>query len=251
MDQYNKDLFSQHSEKYAMFRPKYPVDLYRFIYSHCKSFEVAWDCATGNGQAAQDLALKFNKVFASDFSEQQIQSAVGRANIIYSVCPAEQTPFADNTFNLITVAQAAHWLPFDTFYKEVKRVAKPNATIAIWGYGLLSVHPEIDKLISNFYTNIIGMYWDKERKHIDQQYQAIPFPFIEIPTSEFEMIFEWTLQELEGYLNTWSAVQKFSKANQFNPVNELIELIRMQWKNKMMRVQFPLFLRLGTVSKEI
>ena len=134
----NKDLFSQHSDKYAAFRPTYPVDLYRFIYSHCKSFEVAWDCATGNGQAAQDLALKFNKVFATDFSEKQIQNSVVQENIIYSVCLAEKTPFADNTFDVILSQFCIHNIDDKKEQEkacfEIARVLKPGGRSLIGDY---------------------------------------------------------------------------------------------------------------------
>jgi ubiquinone/menaquinone biosynthesis C-methylase UbiE len=245
----SKDLFSQHSKEYAAYRPAYPSEIYDFIFSHLKSFESAWDCATGNGQAANDLASRFKKVFATDLSEKQIQQAIPKGNIEYSMCKAEQTPFADNSFDLITVAQAIHWLNFDLFYNEVKRVSKPNSLFAVWGYGLLSVNLPIDKLINDFYVNVVSSYWNKERKFIDEKYQTIPFPFEEIPSPKFEMMVEWTIDELKGYLNTWSAVQKFIESNQFNPVDALIDSIKPYWENEKKVVRFPLFLRLGIIKK--
>jgi ubiquinone/menaquinone biosynthesis C-methylase UbiE len=244
-----KDLFSQHSKEYAAFRPTYSKTLYDFIFRHVKNFDTAWDCATGNGQATNDLALRFKKVLATDLSEKQIQNAVQKSNIEYSVCKAEHTPFADNSFDLITVAQAIHWLNFDLFYKEVKRVAKPNSLLAVWGYSLLSINPVIDPLINQFYSDVIGSYWDKERKFIDEKYQTILFPFEEIKSPSFEMHFEWTLAELAGYINTWSAVQKFIQLNQSNPVNELINSIQPHWKSERKLVTFPLFSRLGVIRK--
>jgi ubiquinone/menaquinone biosynthesis C-methylase UbiE len=244
-----KDLFSEDSKNYATFRPTYPVDLFEFIYSHCKSYEVAWDCATGNGQAAKELAARFKQVQATDISAKQIENATKRNNIFYSVGQAEKTLFADNSFDLITVAQAIHWLNFDLFYSEVRRVAKPNSLLAVWGYGLLSINPSIDRIINEFYVNVIGSYWDKERKFIDEKYQTIPFPFGEMPSPKFEMTSHWTLAELAGYINTWSAVQKFINANQFNPVDKLIEAIRPYWKKEKQTVRFPLFVRMGIIRK--
>ncbi len=244
-----KDLFSQHSKEYSAFRPTYPKKLYDFIFSHVTNFDVAWDCATGNGQAAKELAIRFKKVFATDLSEKQIQNAKPKTNIEYSVCKAEHTPFADNSFDLITVAQAIHWLSLDLFYKEVRRVAKPNSLLAVCGYSLLSINPVIDPLINQFYTDVIGSYWDKERRFIDEKYQTISFPFEEIKSPEFEMRFEWTLAELAGYINTWSAVQKFIQLNQSNPVDELIHSIQRHWESDRKLVTFPLFLRLGVIRK--
>src|ERR1700755_911146 len=195
----NKDLFSSQSKEYASFRPTYPKDLYDFILNHIKEKSIAWDCGCGNGQVAHDLSTHFEKVFATDLSAKQIENTVPGKNIIYSVSCAEQTSFADSIFDLITVGQAIHWFYFEKFYGEVKRVGKPDALLAVWGYSLLSINPEIDKIIQHFYTQVIGPYWDKERKLVDEQYKTIPFPFEEIKTPPFEFSFEWSLEYFQGY----------------------------------------------------
>ena len=118
-----KDNFSRQSDIYAKYRPAYPQQLYDFIFQHVAGKQAAWDCATGNGQAAKELAKVFDKVYATDISQKQIENAVQQPNIFYSVQPAEQTNFPNNSFDLITVAQALHWFRFDDFYAEVKRVA--------------------------------------------------------------------------------------------------------------------------------
>ena len=50
----NKDqnTFAVASDSYAIARPQYPADLFRWIAGQCENVEMAWDCATGNGQAA-------------------------------------------------------------------------------------------------------------------------------------------------------------------------------------------------------
>ncbi|MBI1769677.1 MAG: class I SAM-dependent methyltransferase [Bacteroidetes bacterium] len=243
----SKDLFSSHASQYAAFRPTYPKELYDFIFSHIKNFDAAWDAGTGNGQVARDLSKRFKKVLATDISDRQIENAVQAENIFYSVA-GETTPFPENSFDLICVAQAIHWFDRDKFYSEVKRVARPGAIIAIWGYGLLSINSEIDWHINDFYVNIVGPYWDKERRLIDEGYKTISFPFQEIDTPSFSFSFQWTLREFQGYLTTWSAVQKFMKSNNFNPVSELIEKTKSHWQSEKMIVQFPLFMRLAKIS---
>jgi hypothetical protein len=240
-----KDRFSKQASAYAAFRPTYPKALYEFIVSRVNTKGKAWDCATGNGQVARDLAPYFKEVHATDLSVEQIKKAAPGENIFYSVCPAEKTAFPDDTFDLITVGQAMHWLHFDAFYAEVRRVARKNAVLAIWGYGLVKISPEIDSIISDFYVNVIGPYWDAERKHVDQHYKSIPFPFEEIKSPEFEFSFSWTIDELEGYLNTWSSVMKYVQANEHNPVGGLMEKVKSLWKNERMVVSFPLFMKVG------
>ena len=242
-----KDLFSQHSELYAQFRPTYPNELYEFIFSHVNNFETAWDCGTGNGQSARVLSGKFKKVFATDISANQIEQAHMADTIFYSVC-GEKTSFADSSIDLVTVAQAIHWFNLEAFYEEVNRVTKSNAVLAVWGYSLLSIDPEIDSLLQNFYRNVVGTYWDKERQLVDKQYKTIPFPFKEMTTPTFEFHFDWTIEQLKGYLTTWSAVRKYIQANEINPVIKLIEDITPLWKGESMRITFPLFLRMGRVN---
>ena len=108
-----KDLFSQQAAEYAKYRPNYPQNLYDFIFKHVKSFGSAWDCGTGNGQAAAALAKKFKHVVATDLSENQIRHADLKPNITYIVCRAEKTAFQNQSFDLVTVAQALHWFDFD------------------------------------------------------------------------------------------------------------------------------------------
>ena len=170
-----KDNFSRQSAIYAQYRPAYPQALYEFIFSQVANKEAAWDCGTGNGQAAMELSKSFAKVFATDISQRQINNAVLRDNISYSVQPAEKTDFPDNSFDLVTVAQALHWFRFDDFYPEVKRVTKPDGVFASWAYSLLRISNEINTLIEDHHYNTLNYYWDKERKYVDEEYRNIPF----------------------------------------------------------------------------
>ncbi len=242
-----KDRFSNHARSYAAFRPHYPKALYDFIFGQVKSFDQAWDAGTGNGQAAEVLATRFKNVLATDISRAQLDQAVQRENITYAVA-GETSGLPDHSVDLITVAQAIHWFDRGTFYAGVRRVARPGAVIAVWVYGLLKISPEIDPLVRDFYTRVVGPYWDPERKLIDDELKSMEFPFEEIKVPEFRMQFEWTLAELEGYFNTWSATQKFIHEQSNNPVNELMDRIASGSTVKNHSVAFPLFLRLGRVQ---
>lgn len=245
-----KDHFSGQAQLYAQFRPRYPDALYEYIFSLVPQQEVAWDCGTGNGQVASRLAEKFTQVYATDISEQQMAHAIRQDGIRYVVARAEKTNFADNTFDLVTVGQALHWFDFYAFYEEVKRTCKDHAILAVWGYKLLEVSSKIDPVIRDFYTNITGPYWDEERKHIDDAYQSIPFPFEEIKAPDFTIAVEWRLAEMEGYFNTWSSVQKYIRQNGTNPVPVLMAKIKsVVHSDDLLAVKFPVFMRVGRVRK--
>lgn len=199
----SKDLFSTQAREYAKYRPSYPKDLFQYILKFVSHKNNAWDCATGNGQAAVGLAPHFKKVFATDINEKQLSLAKQRENIQYQVSAAEQTNFPVDSFDMITVAQAYHWFRFDDFEKEVYRVAKKNAVIAIWGYSLFSTNiAPIDKLVTKFYTEIVGRYWDDERKYVDDNYNTIPFNFQLLPTRQFFIKKKWSKDDVIGYLNS-------------------------------------------------
>jgi hypothetical protein len=241
-----KDFFSGHSKLYATFRPTYPDDLYSFIFKHVRNFDKAWDCATGNGQVARVLANHFKQVHATDISQQQIDNAVHASNISYSIQCAEKTTFADNQFDLITVGQALHWFDLEKFYIEVKRVAKQDALLAVWGYAICKVNPKVDGHFNHFYKHVVGPYWDSARRMVEEEYKNVPFPFEQISTPKFSIDVEWTLEEFAGYLTTWSATQKFIKDKNYNPVPEVVKLIQPYWNEKE-KVSFPVFLKLGKV----
>jgi len=62
----------------------------------------------------------------------------------------------------------------------------------------------------------------------------------------FSIDVEWGIKQFEGYLNTWSGVQKFIAANNYNPVDGLIEEVKPFWsENEIFTVKFPLYLKLG------
>lgn len=239
--------FSQQSDSYKKFRPTYPAELYNLLFSTCNSFNAAWDCGTGNGQVALQLAPKFEKVFASDISEKQLANAERRPNIEYLNFRAEQSPFEEASIDLITVGQAIHWFDIPLFLEEARRVLKPEGVLAFWGYGLLRVSPDIDELIDHFYSEVVGPHWDFERQHVDSGYQTIKFDWQEIETPlDLNIQANWNLIQFEGFFNSWSAVQNYKENyNGINPVNSFIDRVRPLWNESLKTIEFPIFLRMG------
>ena len=248
-----KDNFSVQSEGYSKFRPIYPVALYDEILSHVRSFDNCWDCATGNGQMAIELAPHFKQLVATDISANQLAKAPKRDNISYDVERAEHTSFSENTFDLITVGQAVHWFDHQHFNIEVNRVANNGGVIALIGYGLMFGDKAFDEHLMKFYNGTLNGYWDPERKHIDEHYNSIPFPFKAIELSQsFSIDVNWNIAQLQGYLNTWSSVNKYFKQHNADPVEPFIEKLISSgiWpRNEMRDIHFPLFVKLGRIVK--
>ncbi|WP_299821772.1 class I SAM-dependent methyltransferase [uncultured Pontibacter sp.] len=248
MPHQQKDNFSVQSASYAAFRPHYPQALYDFLFALPGAKQTAWDCGTGNGQVAAVLAEKYKHVYATDISEAQLQKATPKPNISYYKASAEASGLANQSIDLITVAQAIHWFDFDAFHQEVKRVAKTGTHLAIWGYGLISISKEINPAIAHFYQHVTGPYWDPERSHLDEAYRTIPFPYPEITCPDFEIKVTWNRQQLMGYLSSWSSVQHYIKKNGSSPLPKLESKLRQLWPDGLsIEVTFPVFMRLGVV----
>ena len=247
-----KDNFSNQSEEYARFRPAYPQEVYSFLRTLLSSRGNAWDVGTGNGQVAIELSRFFDQVYATDISQTQLDQAARKDNVFYSLQAAEKTNFQDGIFDLCMVAQAIHWFDCEAFYLEVNRTARGKALIVVMGYGLIRINPALDNVIDYFYTEIIGPYWDKERKYVDEGYKTIPFPFKEISVPDFKMFYHWTFQHLMGYLSTWSAVKHFQRENGKNPLDIVYKDLNEKWGGeKTKKVSFPFFLRVGTRGRRL
>lgn len=209
---------------------------------------LAWDCATGNGQVAGMLSEYFAEVVATDISEKQLDNAVQQQNITYKVEQAEQSSLKDNSVDLIVVAQAVHWFDFNPFYKEVQRVLRPEGIVALIGYGLIKTTPALDVVIEQLYSGMLGKYWDPERRYIDAGYRTIPFPFQELDMPQFAIHYTWTVEDLLGYLNTWSAAKHYEKQHQQNPVSLIEPELRAAWgEQEHVQVKFDMISRVGKV----
>ncbi|HEX8426637.1 class I SAM-dependent methyltransferase [Hymenobacter sp.] len=241
------DRFSTQAELYARYRIDYPPELYEFLLAHTLHRQRAWDCATGNGQVAVVLAEHFQHVDATDISTAQLAQAPERANIAYQVSAAEHTPLPDASLDLVTVGQAVHWFDAEAFNQEVRRVTRPGATVAEWGYGLVQVHETLNPLIQQFYAETMRPYWDANRWHIDDEYARIPFPFEAVQHTQFLVRRQWSAAWFLNYLRTWSSVVKYEKQHGQDPVQLIAEQMTQLWGPQEREVQFPVFLRLGKV----
>ena len=241
-----KDNFSQQAKSYSRYRPNYPQALYEYIYQHCPAFEQALDCATGNGQVAMALAQRFTQVTATDISQAQLDNAPQAHNIQYEVSRAEATRFPNDYFDLITVGQAYHWFDFEAFGQEANRILKPGGIIAIWSYHRPRFDPAVDEIVEDFYRNVVGPYWDPERDWVDRYYADVPFAFKELKSDfGFKIEKSFTLDEMEGYFNTWSAVRHYIKAHGKSPVAEVMARLSKLWSQPAYLAVFPGFIRLG------
>lgn len=243
-----KDLFSAQASDYAKFRPTYPSSLFTYLTNLSPHRKVAWDCATGNGQSAVELAKYFETVYATDLSQKQILQAKRHPRIRYSQGRAEQSGLPPQSVDLITVAQAFHWFDHRLFFREARRVIRPGGgLLAVWIYEQSIIHQKLDEVLHEFHSEVVGKYGENELKTFKANFQSMPMPIQEITPPSFEMTQSWSIDQLKGYLFTWSATQSAIRKTGKNPVEQFSSRIEAAWgeKTEMHQVRWPVVLRVG------
>lgn len=240
------DHFSAIAAGYAAARPSYPRALFAYLAELAPARARSWDCAAGNGQAAVPLAEHFEEVVATDASAEQIGQLPPHPRIRRYAAPAEASGLAPASVDLVTVAQALHWLALPAFWDEARRVLRPDGVIAVWTYGNQRLeHPEIDRRMESFYGSVVGPYWPPERRLVETGYRTVEFPFVELDPPAFDMSLEWPLSAFLAYVRTWSATNRFVNERGFDPVVELGRELEPHWGTGTRLVRWPLSLRVG------
>ncbi|HKT61449.1 MAG TPA: class I SAM-dependent methyltransferase [Gemmatimonadales bacterium] len=240
------DHFSAIAADYAAARPTYPRELFAYLAELAPSRTRAWDCAAGNGQATLPLADQFEEVIATDASAEQIGQMPPHPRIRRYASPAEVSGLEGGAVDLVTVAQALHWLPLPAFWDETRRVLRAGGVVAVWTYGNQRVdQPDIDQRLESFYRSVVGPYWPPERRLVETGYRTIAFPFAELEPPGFDMALEWSLPALLAYVRTWSATNRFLNERGFDPVIALGRELEPYWGEGVRRVRWPLSLRVG------
>ena len=243
-----QDHFSSLAKDYARCRPTHPPALFAALAKLAPGRDLAWDCGTGNGQAAHGLAEHFARVVATDPSEAQLAQAVPHPRITYGRAAETAPMLADRSVDLVAAAQAAHWFDRSLFYPEVRRVLRPGGVLAIFNYGLCRVAPEIDRVLQRLYAETLGPYWPPERRLAENNYRDLDFPFLEIEFPRMELERQWTLDEFAGYIRTWSSVGLYRKAKGTDPVAGMTAELAPVWGARQRRVTWPVGGRVASLE---
>lgn len=242
------DHFSRQSAAYSRYRPGYPPALIEFVASCAPSRGVAVDCATGNGQAAVALADHFDAVVAIDASGDQLARALRHPRVTYVRSTVERLPVADASVALVAAAQAVHWFDFARYFAECRRVLVPDGVMAVWTYEKFRIDAAVDAVIDHFYAHTVGRFWPPERRYVEEAYRTLPFPWRERPAPPFKLETRWGLDEVMGYLATWSSVQRYKDANdRQDPLPDLRRRLESLWPadGSARLVAWPIHLRVG------
>jgi SAM-dependent methyltransferase len=239
--------FTQGGQAYARFRPEYPAQLAAYLAEQAPNTDLAVDVGCGNGQLSQQLAGHFQHVLGLDPSAEQIQHAIAKPGLSYQCAHAEELPLADHSASLISAAQAAHWFDLPRFYQEVRRVAAPQAILALISYGVLQLDGELSARFQRFYRDEIGPFWPAERQLVDSGYATLDFPFNELSAPPLAIELSWNLQQLLGYISTWSAVRSAAQAGREELLERFADHLSTLWgaPDTVHALRWPIHMRIA------
>ena len=234
-----EDWFGSAASSYASCRPTYPDTLFVEL-AKIAPRGVVWDCACGSGQASVGLAAHFDRVIATDASPRQVAAASATDRVEYRVATADASGLDDASCAAVTVAQALHWFAGPAFYREAQRVLRPGGLLAAWSYGLCRVDSAVDRWVRFLFDDVVGDYWPQERRHVDDGYAAFALPGEPLTLPSVAMTARWRVEQMLGYLRTWSAVGRCYKATGVDPVDTVAADIRKAWPADSAVVEWPL-----------
>jgi hypothetical protein len=132
----------------------------------------------------------------------------------------------------------------------VRRTLHPGGVVAVWTYSLFEIAPQIDEIVRSFYSGIVGPYWPPERRLTEQRYQTIEFPFAEFDAPEFVIEQLMTLDDVAGYIRTWSATRAYMKQHGLDPVSDLVKELTRAWRvpQQGRMARWPIAMRVGRVA---
>jgi ubiquinone/menaquinone biosynthesis C-methylase UbiE len=239
--------YSPFAKEYAQTRPRYPSELFSYLASLMDRRTLAWDCATGNGQAAQELAGYFERVIATDISTEQLRHSVPHPHITYCVANAEQSGLDGQSVDLVTVATALHWFDLDRFYSEACRVVRPGGVLAAWTYHVGHVEPPFNEVMGRFYRDVVSPYFAPGARLVDDRYEGIALPGEAVDVGEYCASAAWNLDQMLTFIEYWSGSQQYMKVRGENPVALIANELAQVWgeRDRVHTVRWPLYLRLS------
>lgn len=243
------DHYGGHAADYLKYRPSYPDDLYQQLSALAPHRDLAWDCGTGNGQAAVRLAQDFNRVLATDLCALQLDQAKAHQRVDYQCREAHLSGLDSNSVALITAASAVHWFEHESFYAEVQRVLSPQGILAVWTYAPDLVSPQPVANIVRHYANVtLEGDWPLGLEWVTRRYQDLPFPFPDVPLKPISFPLRWTLDELMGWIGTWSGTKRHQQRTGSCFLEDLRRELLCVWpgpSGTSANLVMPLYYRIG------
>ena len=129
-------------------------------------------------------------------------------------------------------------------------MGKPGGILAVWTYSFPIIEPEIDRWLEHFYWETLAGFWPERIHYLEERYETLPFPFEEIQPPNFEMGSTWGVDNLIGFLGSWSAVRKLVEAQGKAAFEEQVKALEGVWgeNSNKRKIRWPLHFRIGKLS---
>lgn len=179
---------------YARYRSGYPPELFARILAAApaKAKLDALDVASGTGMSAAGLADRAARLVAVDIARPMLQASRVPAR---ALARAEQLPFRDARFDLVTCAQAFHWFDAPRAYAEMHRVLRPEGLAALWWK-----YEAADDPVAQLCDAIVANHLGRPAPHTDMARDAPlpPGPF-RVEEERLRHIVPFTAESYVGY----------------------------------------------------
>ncbi|HJQ99883.1 MAG TPA: class I SAM-dependent methyltransferase [Candidatus Polarisedimenticolaceae bacterium] len=238
--------FSLVAKDYGVARPGYPDELFDWLAATvAPARETAWDAATGSGQAAWGLAHRFDRVIATDISEEQLRRARRHPRIEYRVARSEASGLPDASVDLAVSAAAAHWFDLPRYYEELQRVVRPGGVAVAWTYHVAHVDPPLDAILWHLYKDVLGPYYPPNVLLVDDRFAGIQLPGRELATPALPATVRWSARHVAQFAATWSTVPGYIAATGTDPIPQLEATVAAAFggPDVVRELRFPLYIR--------
>ena len=123
--------FHDRAEDYARYRPGYPADAVDALLQRLRTGCTVADVGAGTGILSRLLAERGAHVLAVEPNSSMRAAATPHANVQWSEGTAEETGLPDASVDLVTMAQAFHWVDVRAAPREFARILRPQGRLAI------------------------------------------------------------------------------------------------------------------------
>ncbi len=224
--------FGNNAEDYTKYRKPYEKSLYEFLFPLIpKGSTKILDIACGTGKSTEPLVESGLQVFGCDHDPLMIEEAKKQAkiknlNIIYSIGDAEQLPYGDAEFDVVTVGVAFHWFVNEKAVSEMKRVLKPDGLLFIFWTLTTSEMAEKDSIPANFFQAYNWGKVPKELRDLDYISQFLKKNDLQrVATHHMPSVNRYTVEGYVGLMKTASNYGGFSEETKNKFVSELTDIL--------------------------
>lgn len=199
------------AERYAKGRPFFHRNTIKRIREFTKidsKLENALDVACGTGLSTNALLDIAENVFGTDTSDEMLKLVLNPQEIKYTKASAENLPFENNYFDIITVSSAVHWFNIGEFLREANRILKTKSWLILYENYFISEMIEVEDF-DNWFPNVYLKKYPSPKRNdnyewADENLKGKGFKFIKEET--FKNPIEFTKEQLILYFTTQSNI---------------------------------------------